>query len=113
MGTMLVVEIHVPLSPAPDLPEGAYPYPWIEDVEDFLAELEESGRAEVFDEGVEHGDRYVFFLTGAPEQTLLAQAARAAALPGVPAGGFAVVSDDPGDGVGRGRRAELPPPADA
>ncbi|MFI5823937.1 hypothetical protein ACIA8I_33380, partial [Streptomyces rishiriensis] len=73
---------------------------------------------------------YVFFVTGAPEPALLEAAARAAALPGVPAGAFAVVSDDPeapedpgarpgagppgpgapGTGAGRGRRADLPPP---
>lgn len=123
---MLVIEIHVPLSPAPDLPDDAYPYPWIEEIEDFLAGLEETGEAEIFDEGVEHGGYYVFFVTGAPEPALLEAAARAAALPGVPAGAFAVVSDGPedleapeatggpgatGPGVGRGRRADLPPPA--
>ncbi|MFI9565236.1 hypothetical protein [Streptomyces rishiriensis] len=122
---MLVIEIHVPLSPAPDLPDDAYPYPWIEEIEDFLAGLEETGEAEIFDEGVEHGGYYVFFVTGAPEPALLEAAARAAALPGVPAGAFAVVSDDPeapedpeapgapGTGAGRGRRADLPPPPPA
>lgn len=59
---------------------------------------------------MEDGDFYVFFVTGAPEPALLA-AARAAALPGVPAGAFAVVSDDTRGGAGRGRRTELPPPA--
>lgn len=108
---MLVVEIHVPLTSPPGLPEGAYPYPWIDEVEDVLAGLEESGVAEVFDEGVEYGDFYVFFVTGAAEAELLGVAARVAALPGVPAGALAVVSDDPDGEIGRGRRLELPPPA--
>ncbi|MGW1781605.1 hypothetical protein ACWCQQ_21025 [Streptomyces sp. NPDC002143] len=113
---MLIVEIHVPLTPAPtsDLPDGAYPYPWIDEVEDFLAELEEEGAAEVFDEGVEHEDCYVFFVTGAAEATLLGVASRAAGLPGVPTGAFAVVTDDPAEApegeIGRGRRVELPQP---
>ncbi|WP_416976363.1 hypothetical protein [Streptomyces sp. T028] len=105
---MVVVEIHVPLSPAPDLAEGAYPFPWIDAVEDFLAVLEDEGGAEVFDEGVEDEDRYVFFVTGAEERTLLEVASRVATLPGVPTGAFAVVSDEPGEEIGRGRRVELP-----
>lgn len=105
---MVVVEIHVPLTPVPDPAEGAYPFPWIDDVEDFLAAVEDEGGAEVFDEGVEDEDRYVFFVTGAEERALLEVASRLAALPGVPAGAFAVVSDEPGEEIGRGRRVELP-----
>ncbi|MEU6064692.1 MULTISPECIES: hypothetical protein [Streptomyces] len=44
----VMVEIHVPLSPTPNLPDGAYPYPWIQAVEDFLADLEDQGEVEVF-----------------------------------------------------------------
>lgn len=44
----VMVEIHVPLSPTPNLPYGAYPYPWIQAVEDFLADLEDQGEVEVF-----------------------------------------------------------------
>jgi len=40
-----VVEIHVPLLPTPDLPDGAYPFPWIEEVEDFLSDLEDATRS--------------------------------------------------------------------
>lgn len=41
-----VVEIHVPLLPTPDLPDGAHPFPWIEEVEDFLSDREDQGDAE-------------------------------------------------------------------
>jgi hypothetical protein len=44
----LLVEIHVPVTPTPDLPPGTYPLPWIEQVEDFLVELEEDGAAGAF-----------------------------------------------------------------
>lgn len=107
----MVVEIHVPLLPTPHLPDGAYPFPWIETVEDFLAGLEDQGDVEVFDDGEEHGDAYVFFITGAGEVRLLAVASRVATLPGVPAGAFAVVSDDGAEEFGLGRRVTLPLPA--
>ncbi|MGW8948814.1 hypothetical protein [Streptomyces sp. NPDC055709] len=31
----MVVEIHVPLLPTPDLPDGTYSFPWIEEAEEF------------------------------------------------------------------------------
>jgi hypothetical protein len=107
----MVVEIHVPLLPTPDLPDGCYPFPWIEEVEDFLSDLEDQGDVEVFDEGEEDGDVYVFFVTGAGERDLLAVASRVATLPGVPAGAVAVVSNDEAEGFGLGRRVALPLPA--
>ncbi|XMN09256.1 hypothetical protein ACK8N7_26085 [Streptomyces griseobrunneus] len=105
--TAIIVEIHVPLRVAPDLPAGAYPFPWIDQVEDFLADLEDEDAVAVF-EGEEDGDAYVFLVTGAACEELLAVAARVAALPGVPAGAFAVVSDDEAEEFGRGRRVALP-----
>ncbi|MBE4737568.1 hypothetical protein HW845_22245 [Streptomyces sp. ND05-3B] len=107
----MVVEIHVPLLPTPDLSDGSYPFPWIEEVEDFLSDLEDQGDVEVFDEGEEDGDVYVFFVTGAGERDLLAVASRVATLPGVPAGAIAVVSNDEAEGFGLGRRVALPLPA--
>ncbi|MFJ4844473.1 MULTISPECIES: hypothetical protein [unclassified Streptomyces] len=107
----MVVEIHVPLLPTPDLPDGSYPFPWIEEVEDFLSVLEDQGHMEVFDEGEEDGDVYVFFVAGAGEGDLLTVASRVAALPGVPAGTVAVVSDDKAEELGQGRRVALPLPA--
>ncbi|MFP1625368.1 hypothetical protein ACLB9X_09320 [Streptomyces sp. 5K101] len=107
----MVVEIHVPLLPTPNLPDGACSFPWIEEVEDFLAGLEDQGDAEVFDDAEEYGDAYVFFVTGAGEGHLLAVASRVATLPGVPTGTFAVVSDDEAEQFGLGRRVTLPLPA--
>jgi hypothetical protein len=106
----MVVEIHVPMSPTPNVPDGAYPYPWIEEVEDFLADLEDQGDVEVFDDGEEYAEAYVFFVTGAGEEELLAVASRVATLPGVPAGAFAVVGDDEAEVLGPGRRVTLPLP---
>ncbi|MFF4034260.1 hypothetical protein ACFYZ2_31680 [Streptomyces sviceus] len=106
----MVVEIHVPLLPTPDLPDGSYLFPWIEDVEDFLAGLEDQGDVEVFDEGEEDGDVYVFFVTGAGERDLLAVASRVATLPGVPEGAVAVISNDEAEEFGLGRRVALPLP---
>ncbi|WP_245703849.1 hypothetical protein, partial [Streptomyces lushanensis] len=78
----MVVEIHVPLLPMPDLPDSSYPFPWIEEVEDFLSGLEDQGDVEVFGEGEEDGDVYVFFLTGTGEEDLLVVASRVATLHG-------------------------------
>ncbi|MFE2060797.1 hypothetical protein ACFXDH_00080 [Streptomyces sp. NPDC059467] len=107
----MVVEIHVPLLPASGLPDGSHPFPWIDDVEDFLLGLEERGDVEVFDEGEDDGDVYVFIVTGAGEEKLPAVASRVAMLPGVPTGAVAVVSDDEAEEFGLGRRVSLPMPA--
>ena len=104
----LLVEIHVPLTPTPDLPPGTYPLPWIEQVEDFLVELEEDGAAGSYDEGTSFGDYFVFFLAGADEASLLAAGSRVAALNGVPAGAFALVTDTEAPDMGTGRRVDLP-----
>jgi hypothetical protein len=101
----IVVEIHVPLREAPGTPEGSSPFPWIDQVEDFLAGQE---AAEVYDDGEAYGEAYVFFITGAAEDDLLAVAARTAGLPGIPGGVFAVVTNDEADEIGLGRRVELP-----
>lgn len=102
-----VVEIHVPLRPAADLAPGEYPYPWIDDIEDYLAERSEDGEVEVYDDGEEVGPEYVFFVCGAPEASLVGVAAEVAALPFVPDGAYAVVTDSTAD-VGAGRRVDLP-----
>ncbi|MFE2491792.1 hypothetical protein ACFXGR_53255 [Streptomyces mirabilis] len=107
----MVVEIHVPLLPTPGLPDGSYPFPWIEEVEDFLSDLEDQGDVEVFDEGEEDGDVYVFFVAGAGEGDLLAVASRVATLPGISAGTIAVVSSDEAEDFGLGRHVTLPLPA--
>jgi hypothetical protein len=54
------------------------------------------------------GKAYVFVISGASEAKLLQVAARVAALPGVPAGTFAVVSESEAIEAGDGRRVDLP-----
>ncbi|MFD4972435.1 hypothetical protein [Streptomyces sp. NPDC058424] len=81
----IIVEIHVPLREAPGAPEGSYAFPWIDQVEDFLAEQEV---AEVHDEGEEYGEAYVFFISGAAEADLLAVASRVTGVPGTPSPPF-------------------------
>ncbi|GIF74658.1 hypothetical protein [Asanoa siamensis] len=100
---MIVVEIHVPMLPAPGVSERDYPYPWINDIEDFLAEEDHE-----YDDGEQVGDVYVFFATGGTEEVLLEVAARAVALPRVPRGAFAVISHDEAPELGVGRRVNLP-----
>ena len=102
-----VVEIHVPLVPRPGLPDDAYPFPWIREIDDFLADLEERGETEVFDEGEEVGKVYIFVITGPDPQRLLEVAAQVAARPGVPRGAFAMVTDDDAEDFGLGRRVVL------
>ncbi|WBC12600.1 hypothetical protein O7600_15540 [Micromonospora sp. WMMA1998] len=102
----LIVEIHVPLVPGGRTAD-AYPFPWIDDVEALLGDLEEQGEIEVIDEGEECDDVYVFAVGGADEAGLLAAASRVAALDGVPGGAFAVVTDDETDEIGQGRRVNL------
>ncbi|WP_088282160.1 hypothetical protein [Kineosporia sp. A_224] len=99
----IVVEIWVPL--VRTTTEG-YPFPWIEDVEAFLEELDQ---AEVFDDGEEIGEHYVFFVSGADEDVLLAVAGRVAALPGVPGGVHAIVTSADAPGFGQGRKVSLTP----
>src|SRR5690349_9610011 len=97
------VELHVPLTPPPDLPDGAHSYPWIDAVEGHLAE------AEVEDDGGEEvGDYYVFDVFGEDEGELLDVVSRASQIAGVPSGAFAVVRDEDSESVGEGRRVEVP-----
>ncbi|MCZ7435239.1 hypothetical protein O7598_02415 [Micromonospora sp. WMMC241] len=103
----LIVEIHVPLVPASGLSADVYPFPWIDDIEALLAEMDGRGEIDVFDEGEERGDVYVFAVGGAEEAGLLAAASRVAALDRVPRGAYAVVTDDEADDIGQGCRVEL------
>ena len=101
----LVVEIHVPLTRTHGLADDAYAYPWIDDVEQYLAELDGSS-GEQFDDGEELGGEYLFFLAGAPEDDLVSLARRVSRLDGVPAGVYAVVNTADG-AMGEGRRVDL------
>jgi len=101
----LVVEIHVPLTPTPGRGPSDYAFPWIDDVEAYLGDLDGS-QGEVYDDGEELGDEYVFFVGGAPEADLVQVARRVSELDGVPKGVYAVVNDSEG-AMGEGRRIDL------
>lgn len=100
----LLVEIHVPLTPT-DVPDGEYPFPWIDTIMEFLVDLDGS-LGEMYDDGEELGDEYLFFVFGAPEDDLLSLAREVANLPGVPAGAYATVTDTDAE-MGRGARVDL------
>lgn len=100
----LLVEIHVPLTPT-EVPDGEYPFPWIDTVTEFLFELDGS-KGEMYDDGEELDDEYLFFVHGAPEADLITLAREVANLPGVPSGVYATVTDTEAD-MGGGTRIEL------
>jgi hypothetical protein len=99
-----LVEIHVPLTPS-DVPEGEYLFPWIDSVMEFLFRLDDS-RGEMYDDGEELGDEYLFFLHGRAESDLISLARVVASPPAVPAGAYATVTDTEAD-MGGGRRVNL------
>lgn len=98
----LIVEIHVPIAPNA---AGDYEYPWIDDIEEYLEELD-GPDGEEYDSGEELGNEYLFFVSGAPEPTLIDLARRISHLPGVPSGVYVTVNDSDGD-MGEGRRVDL------
>jgi hypothetical protein len=95
----VMVEIHFPVTAEDE---------WIDDVGDYLIDLEEEYGLEEYEDGEEVGDDYVFFIAGASERTLLAAASRVATRQGVPAGAYAMVTDTAAPEVGLGRRVKLP-----
>ncbi len=106
----LVVEVHVPLVKSADLQDGDYAFPWIDDVTEFVAQLDETPRydgATMYDDSEEWSDHYVFFLAGAPEDSLIRAANDLIQLPGVPVGAFAMVTDADAATFGEGTRVEL------
>lgn len=107
MDDELIVEIHVPLPPIVDPRDEEDPYPWIDDVLNYLDDVAERGEASIVDDGEEFEGAYVFSVADSSEQALLAVATRIAAIPGVPTGIFAMVTSDLAEGYGAGRRVEL------
>ena len=106
IATDLLVEVHVPLAPTPDLdPEDQFD--WIDTVLDFLEELDDEGDVAMFDEGESLDDVYVFSIHNASEEQLLAFARRIADLPGVPTGVFAIVTDIEAEEYGQGERYDI------
>lgn len=106
----LIVEIHVPLDSRTESLPGIRNSAWIDDVQEFLVELdEEVDGAEPWDDGDEWFGNYVFFIAGQDENKLLEVASRAATLEGVPTGAFAVVTSEEAGAVwGDGDRIPLP-----
>ena len=95
----VLVEIHIPMTADGE---------WIDDVGDFMIDLEGELGIEEYDDGEEFGDVYIFFIAGGSEQKLLAAASRVAKREGVPAGAFAMVTDTDTPQFGMGRRVDLP-----
>jgi hypothetical protein len=106
----LVVEVHVPLTRSVELDEGDYAFPWIDDVSEFVASLDEMPRydgATMHDDPEEWEGHYLFFVAGAPEVALLRVANDISQLPGVPVGTFAMVTYSDAATYGEGTRVEL------
>jgi hypothetical protein len=103
----LVVEIHVPLVPAVGVQPDEYQFPWIDHVTDYLSEIQEEHEIEIYDEGEEYGDFYVFAITGASENELISVATTVAGLRTVPAGAYAMVTTDEATSHADGTRVEL------
>ena len=95
----VMVEIHFPVTAEDE---------WIDDVGDYMIDLEDEFGITEYEDGEEVGDDYVFFIAGASERTLLAAASRVAVRKGVPAGAYAMVTDTAAAKVGLGRRVSLP-----
>lgn len=102
-----LVEVHVPLVPVEGAAEGEYSYPYLEAIEDVLFELDGQGRGEMWDDGEEFDDEYLFFISHASEEALLTLARELRALPGVPEQTYAVVSTTDAAEWGVGRRVDL------
>ena len=95
------LELHIPLVPTKGLDEGEYQFPWIDELDEAIEELESEGILETAQDSEEIDGHYVFFLGGADEDALTGSAERLAARDAVPAGAFAKVD---------GRRVELSEP---
>jgi hypothetical protein len=106
----VIVEVHVPLTRAATLEEGEYAFPWIDDVSEFVANLDETEKydgATIHDDPEEWEGHYLFFIAGASEDALLRVANDVSQLPGVPVGTFAMVTDSDASTYGEGTRVEL------
>jgi hypothetical protein len=66
----------------------------------------DGSRGEMYDDGQELGNEYLFFLHGREESGLISLAREVASPPGVPAGAYATVTDTEAD-MGGGRRVNL------
>jgi hypothetical protein len=98
-GMALMVEIHFPMTADDE---------WIDDVGDFLIDLEDELGIEEVEDGEESGETYIFFIAGGSERRLLEAASRVATREGVPPGAFAMITDTNAPRVGMGRQVRLP-----
>ena len=106
----LVVEVHVPLTKSAELEEGEYAFPWIDDISEFVASLDETPKydgATMHDDPEEWEGHYLFFVSGASEDALLRAANDISQMSGVPVGTFAMVTDSVASTYGEGTRVEL------
>ena len=106
----LVVEVHVPLTKSTELEEGEYAFPWIDDISEFVASLDETPRydgATTHDDPEEWEGHYLFFVSGASEDALLRVANDISQMSGVPVGTFAMVTDSDASTYGEGTSVEL------
>ncbi|MGM1018658.1 MAG: hypothetical protein ACQEW8_14080 [Actinomycetota bacterium] len=101
----LIVEVHVPLEKSPGLAEDEYDYPYLETIEEYLFALD-GEHGEMYDDGEQLGDEYLYFVSGASEAELIGLARQIASLPGVPTGIYATVTDSDAD-MGEGRVVDL------
>ncbi|GAB2817226.1 hypothetical protein GCM10022221_13810 [Actinocorallia aurea] len=83
----IVVELHIPV-----YADGSSEY--LEDIEAFLSDLEETGEIDIEADPEEHPDAHVFFLAGPDADILLTAASQAAETPGTPSGAYAVVTPE-------------------
>ncbi|ROO84083.1 hypothetical protein EDD29_1595 [Actinocorallia herbida] len=90
----IVVELHIPVYTG-DSSE------YLEDIEAFLGDLEETGEIELNADPEERPDTHVFFLAGPDSDILLTAASQAAETPGTPVGAYAVLTPE-------GRHIPLP-----
>ena len=85
-----VLEFRIPMTPTPGVPEDEYQFPWIDDLQEAVTELVDAGVLEEDDSAEQLDDDYVFYLTGASEDRLIAAANRLSILDQVPAGAYAI-----------------------
>jgi len=103
----LIVEVHVPLTTERHAIEDDEVFAWIDEVIEFVLHLEDDGSLEMWDGGEEWEAHFVFTLGDAPQADLLEAALSIAALPGVPTGVFAIVSDSGAQRYGLGSRVAI------
>lgn len=94
------LEVHVPLGTTSDTD-------WIDQVQDYISEQSEHRPLDLFDDGEEYDDFYVFFIEGDSRQTLVEVAEEVARLSFVPSGAYAVYKASNSRDLAAGERIAL------